>query len=69
MTIGDVKIIQSSISLAPTPDQTIASVETTSTNVSLIVMVVVIPLVVAALLIGVITYCIRKKRTSGDNSE
>jgi hypothetical protein len=32
-------------------------------------MVVVIPLVVVALLIGVVTYCIRKKRAAGDNSE
>ena len=39
----------------------------TGTNVPLIVMVVVIPIVVAALIIGVAIYCIRKRRNAKDD--
>ncbi len=38
-------------------------------NASLIVMVVVIPLVIAPFIIGVVIYCIRKRRNARNGSE
>ena len=71
MSIGDVKIIQSSISLSAMPSTNLPTNtgDKASTNTSLIVMVVVIPLVIAALIVGVVIYCIRKRRNAKDNSE